>query len=106
MTIRQPLPNRRRTITESRDWCGRPLIVSVGIDDHGVVREVFADHAKSGSDADASLDDSLVVVSLALQSGWSIGDILRHLGREGTDVTAPAASVLGYAIEIAAGMGV
>lgn len=100
--MRKPLPNRRQSITVESEWANRPLTVSVGMNDEGAIREVFADHAKVGSDGDAMLDDCLVVLSLALQKGWTISEFKSHIGREGTDQMAPAASVLGYVIELSA----
>lgn len=101
---RDSLPARRQNETLEVEWAGRPLTVCVGIDDRGLVKEIFADHAKVGSDAHAVLSDALVLASLLLQLGAKIGDLAHHLGRESVDSQAPAASVLGYIVEQAAQM--
>ena len=103
--MRTPLPNRRPCEASTvYDASGRRMDVCVGFDADGRVREIFADGAKIGSEAEADIDDGLVVTSLYLQSGAKITDIARHIGREAITPEAPAASRLGLAIMTAAAM--
>lgn len=101
--MRKALPNRRpcETITVY-DAAGKPMDVSVGYDSTGHVREIFADGHKIGSDAEADIDDALVMVSIALQTGWPVAKLAKRIGRESVVPGAPAASRIGLAIETAA----
>lgn len=96
--MRQRLPDRRLTITDRVDWAGRTYLVGVGFDADGVVREIFVDGVKGGSDEEAILGDAGVLVSLLLQSGWSVERLADHVGREGVLPGRPAASILGLAL--------
>lgn len=100
---RTVLPNRRPCETVTIGGLdGRPIDICVGYDQSGRVREIFADGHKIGSDADAALDDGLVMASILLQHGVSVSELSRHIGRESIVRDAPAASMLGLAIEAAA----
>lgn len=103
---RTPLPNRRPSESKDTQWAGKPITICVGRDERGDVREVFADYAKVGSDAQAVIADGLVLLSLLLQHGVSITEVAVHLGRESVDPDAPAASVLGFVVAEAAGLAV
>jgi len=102
VSARQPLPNRRHCETIAVHWAGRPWSIGVGFDDSHFAREIFADGAKVGSEREAELDDACILVSMMLQSGWAIADLQARLSREGIDPAAPAASIVGLAIKIAA----
>lgn len=101
---RKSLTNRRPNESLDLVWAGAPLTVCVGFDDEGRVKEVFADHAKVGSDTHALLSDALVLTSILLQSGARISSLARHLGRESVTPGAQAASALGFIVESAARM--
>lgn len=99
---RIPLPDRRPSETIVFAWAGREWTITVGFDDSHYVREIFADGAKIGSEREAELDDACILISMLLQSGWLIQDLLAKLSRQGIDPEAPAASVFGLMCKIAA----
>lgn len=99
---RERLPDRRLQQTETLVWNGREWVMSVGFTPDGRVLEVFTKGLKAGSTLDAIADDVCVLLSLLLQSGYSAAALARHLGREATDTTAPAASPIGLLAEMAA----
>ena len=96
------LPDRRQGITQAVTWRGTPLTVQLGFDGAGAVREIFINGAKGGSDVEALFDDACILASILLQYGVSPEELAQHLGREGTDPTSPAASLIGQAARIAA----
>lgn len=99
---RTHLPHRRPCETVSVEFRGRIFAVSVGFDRNGDVREVFGKGLKTGGAAEAELDDALVLMSHLLQRGVRISEIATYLGRESTDITAPAASSIGMIAAAAA----
>jgi len=101
---RDRLPNRRLQSTEVVAWRGQEWLMSVGFDHFGTVREAFVKGLKSGSAMDAIMDDACVLLSLLLQAGYTASDVDSHLGREGVDSFAPAASPLGLPAQVAATM--
>ena len=69
--------------------------VSFGVEpETGIIGEVFIRGSKSGSDMDILLDDATVILSLALQYGVPLDQLIHslHTGREegGTSVLARA----------------
>ncbi|MBK8159161.1 MAG: hypothetical protein IPK59_10475 [Rhodospirillaceae bacterium] len=96
---RQPLPARRQSRTRTLTWKDDNLIhvfeLTVGFNDRGEVREIFANSPKIRNQVKAQIDDALVVFSRALQFGDSIAEIAASLGREGIDADSPAASIYG-----------
>ena len=102
--MRQELRPRRPNASRDVDWQNKKLTVTVGFDEADRICEVFADYAKPGSDTHAVLSDGLVMMSYVLQHGIDVEDLARHLGREGIDPLAPAASILGYVAITAAEM--
>lgn len=96
---RTRLPNRRPSIAATIDWQGKTWLLGTGFDRGGKVREVFLNGPKIGSDAEALLADACVVISLLLQHGLAAPELARHLGREGIEPGAPAASPLGHIAE-------
>jgi len=71
---RTRLPNRRSQVTEIVTYVRPDGIeirypISLGLDDEGRVKEVFAAGAKQGTDIEFILDDACVVISIALQHG-------------------------------------
>ena len=112
---RKRLPNRRINRTIEINWpvgSDRYYTLSVGFDEDGTVRELFADWQKAGSDLESIIDDACVGYSLALQFGASIASLARSLGRDGSfsvahmrtgeAIETPAASILGQICQIAA----
>ena len=99
---RTRLLNRRPQISTEIVFGGQLWTLSCGFDDGGKVRELFLFTTLGGSDIEALVDDAAIMISLLLQHGLSIRDLARHLGRQGIDATAPAASLLGLAVITAA----
>ncbi|WP_339952307.1 hypothetical protein [uncultured Albimonas sp.] len=96
---RRVLPHRRRNETVGLEHQGQHLTVTVGFDDDGHAREVFADGARLGSDLAHVIADACVVMSLALQHDCAAPDLVKSLSvtpdlARGEDATRPA-SVLG-----------
>ena len=65
-------------------------------------REIFLSSRKVGSDAEGLAHDGAIALSLLLQMGMSATELALHLGRQGADAQAPAASFLGLAAHRAA----
>ena len=106
---RRALPHRRRNETVGIEHQGQHLTVTVGFDDDGHAREVFADGAKLGSDLAHVIADACVVMSLALQHDCAPADLTTSLGVvpdpvRGEDATRPA-SVLGAIAAVVAVAG-
>ena len=101
---RSRLPNRRRSLTSTILWpvdSGALVDLSVGFDADILPREVFCRSRKTDSDVDYTADDAAVLVSLCLQSGYSLGEIAHSLGR--TSDGKPA-SIIGALVEAAIGI--
>lgn len=97
MTPRTPLPNRRPTLILDVVWNGHPLTVGVGYDLDGNPRDAFAD-TQRGGDMAATLNDTCVLISIALQHGIAPEALAKSLGRvpdvlAGGGATAPASPV-------------
>ena len=89
---RKRLPNRRISRTIEVNWpvgSDRHYTISIGFDERGTVRELFADWQKAGSDLESIIDDACVGYSLALQFGANIADLAQALGREGSSHWSP-----------------
>ncbi|MBL4808206.1 MAG: hypothetical protein JKY31_13115 [Rhodobacteraceae bacterium] len=78
---RKPLPARRQSTTSNVRYDPIDFTVTVGFDDQGNPKEVFADGAKTGSVMAAMIADSCVAVSLLLQWGATPNDIAKTLLR-------------------------
>lgn len=101
---RKRLPNRRPSITLNRDWRGRNIAITVGIDPAtGLVRELFASApGQTGSDVDHTLADAAVIASLAFQRSASPGELAHSLGELPTwDGQSEPASPVGLIIDAA-----
>jgi len=102
--MRQKLNNRRPTITRVLETETAKYYISFGLDlgDYNI-REVFIRGSKSGSDMDILLDDASVVLSLALQYGLPLEQLLHslHTGREegGTSIIAKVIAVMNEEID-------
>lgn len=87
---RERLPNRRLQITEPVSHGKMRFLLTVGFDRAGRAREAFVarnpdidaelSSFKSGSELEHILDDSCVLLSLALQAGHAIADVTQRLG--------------------------
>lgn len=84
---RAQLPNRRRNVTEkvTHTWAtgnGIKLIVTFGFDDRHKVRELFCADSKQGVDMRIMIGDACMAVSLLLQHGHSVQDVLDKMAPE------------------------
>lgn len=95
MSGRTRLPNRRPQLAVNESWAGREWRVGMGFDTAGKVREVFARGVKTGQHLEGLLDDACILMSILLQSGMDAAALAAHLGREGVDPAAGAASLIG-----------
>lgn len=106
---RTPLPGRRPNITETAEYRGQPIAITVGFDLDGTPREVFANGAKEGSDMQHTLCDSCIIISIALQSGIEATALSRHLGtipgwvngKEGEVPASPLGVIMGIVVSAA-----
>jgi len=92
---RRKLENRRLNVTTCLKTESGKYHVSFGVEpETGRIGEVFIRGSKSGSDMDILLDDATVILSLALQYGVPLDQLIHslHTGREegGTSVLARA----------------
>ena len=78
--MREVLPNRRISVTNTAEHEGMKYSVTVGYNDNQIPKEVFIRSVKPGSQIDEILDDTSVVVSLALQNGLTIPELRRSIG--------------------------
>ena len=102
--MRQKLNNRRPTITRVLETETDKYYVSFGLDLGDLtIREVFIRGSKIGSDMERLLDDASVVLSLALQYGLPLDQLLHslHTGREegGTSIVARAIALMNEEID-------
>lgn len=82
--MRTKLPNRRDNTTLQIDWlqasgATRHVLVTVGIDPHGKVSEVFTADFKAGSDHLAIVTDTCILISQLLQRGIGIEEMVRSM---------------------------
>ncbi|MEM7046037.1 MAG: hypothetical protein AAF442_00075 [Pseudomonadota bacterium] len=77
---RHRLPNRRLAVTHKVAWDWREERITIGYDDQGRAREVFASGRVADSKIDAMLIDTGIVLSLALQYGIPISEIAAAVG--------------------------
>lgn len=110
MTRRRRLPNRREAVTESIEFfAGDGRIAryeaAVGFDELGRAKELFLSGAKAGSDMAATLADTAVALSVALQHGVSATSMAVSIARvapaDGLRAGTPA-SVVGAALDLLA----
>ena len=88
---RQRLPNRRPAVTETLEVGGQVVTATVGFDpEDDSPRELFLKADKEGSLQNALLDDTAVVVSIALQCGVSAETLARSVGRLPASPVTPA----------------
>ena len=109
---RQRLPNRRPCETRTLEIAGQVFSATVGVDPNdGRPLEIFLSGVKDGTQLAAILDDTSVVVSVALQHGVTAAALAKSVARMPaalpvpTDLaadpahTAPA-SVIGAALDL------
>ena len=105
---RKCLPARRPSIIRDVSWTGADgqavtCAVGIGFDMNGEVAEVFASDIKIGSAMRALLEDTAVIVSVALQHGVAPAALAHSIGRVPTaEGTAPA-SMVGAIVDVLVG---
>ena len=93
MTERQRLPNRRTNETVNVTHDGHAYAVTLGFDPAtGEVREIFT-QGKVGSQMDAILADTSIILSILLQYGVQPSSFAGSMGRLGP--SGEPASVIG-----------
>ena len=111
---RQRLPNRRPSETRELQLPHATVVATVGFDPtDGRPRELFLSGAKDGTEMAAILDDTSVVVSVALQHGVTAAALAKSVARVPaaplvpTDLAKPPrsmhtvpASVIGAALDL------
>lgn len=101
---RKYLPTRRPNLTTDMLYDGTLYAVTVGFcPDTGEPREIFTHGARVGSNMDAILDDSSILLSLLLQHGVEPAALARSVGRLGRG--GQCASVIGALTDLLAGKG-
>lgn len=96
------LPQRRRCVTKAATWnapdgSAHTFTVSVGLDDQGMPREAFCDHAKGAMQA--TLSDVCTLISIALQHNITPQALAKSLGRVPLWGGEASASPVGTIIE-------
>jgi hypothetical protein len=96
------LPNCRKNIHLNVPFDGsrgrhRTYDVCFGLDDDNIVREVFCDVAKTGTELQDLVHDACIAASIALQFGARIGELAHSMCelREENELSGPPASPLG-----------
>ena len=99
---RERLPNRRMTVTETVEWGGKTWLIGVGFNAHGEAREVFVNGdqergVKPGSEYLSLMQDACIVLSLLLQHGQRLADLVATLDRHFPGADRQAASPIALA---------
>lgn len=77
--------------------------VTVGFDQNRRGKEIFATGPKEGSVMRFLVEDFCVTASLLLQSGYSLVELSRSLGRDDGEQYSPLGALVRFACEIEAG---
>jgi hypothetical protein len=102
---RERLPNRRPSLTEDIGVGDRVYSATIGFDRFCRPKEIFLAGAREGSDMQAVLDDTAIVVSLALQNGIPAAALRMSMSRAPlphSGAPRAPASVIGAAIDFIA----
>jgi hypothetical protein len=101
---RTALPNKRPHLVHKLVHAGTSYNVGFGFDEHGVVREAFADAKRTGTDVQALLHDACLLISVLAQNGMHFRDIAKMCGEnvpEGQTEGQPS-SIIGLIARIGA----
>jgi hypothetical protein len=82
MSLRQRLPNRRRSETFELELNGLRYLVSFSRFGDGRAGEIFIQNSKPGSTSDCYMRDAAISASLALQYGCSVETLRRAVLRD------------------------
>lgn len=91
---REKLPPRRRSATRKIRHLGRSYHITVGFAADGRPLEVFAHGARSGSDQDAIVDDSCILLSYAYQFGVRPVELEQRFSRSDRSLIGAIAGVV------------
>ena len=95
--MRKKLPHRRPSVTRTFETTSDRYHISFGIDpEDQQAREIFIHGSKIGSDLEILLDDASIILSLALQHGLPLSQLMHSLN---TDREEEGKSVLAAAIK-------
>ena len=75
---RRILPQRRMSLTFDLVFKNQLVGITAGFFPNGDLGEVFVDAGKTGSDIQSITHDAAFVVSLAIQRGASISELIQH----------------------------
>lgn len=81
ISTRSRLPNRRPSHLETLEVGGQAITACIGFDEHDRPKELFLSGAKNGTDLAAILEDTSVILSVALQFGVPIMALAKSVGR-------------------------
>ncbi len=101
---RTPLPNRRPNQTLKLNFNGQEIFVTLGYDpDTGEVKEVFGSAKNVTSDIDYLIADCCVAISIALQRGAALDQLLRSMSFRpvvgDADKISEPASLIGFVLQ-------
>ena len=105
--LRTILPNRRDNRSERVTWTDQSnppttiaFTVTVGFDRDLWVREVFAADFRPDGMVRFMMEDTCVLISLLLQHGYRLDDVVGKLARDKTASRTPLAALLASAAEL------
>lgn len=87
--VARPLPNRRVNRGIDVKFRGGVIHFGIGFFEDGQPAEIFIDSSKVGSELRETMIALAKLVSLSLQYGSPIGEIV-HILRDGSDTSIPA----------------
>jgi len=76
------LPNRRHGVTVPVEHRGQTFACTFSWADDGYIRECFMRSTKEGNDFSALMVDSCIAVSLLLQHGLHMADLVKAFGED------------------------
>jgi hypothetical protein len=79
--VRRRLPQRRSSVTFELNFWGQKFAVGIGYYPDGQIGEVFVSADKIGGQIEASARDAAILISIALQFGAPLENILHALTR-------------------------
>ena len=106
-SARRQLPNRRRCIMHDVTVDNRTYTACIGLYSDDTPGELFLDGLKPGSAMAATLQDSAVAVSIALQHGVKATEMAKSMSRQPALAWQPSAepaSVIGASLDLMEGM--
>lgn len=82
---RTPLPNRRHGLTVPVEHRSMTFDCTFGWSDDGHIREAFMRSTKEGNDFSALMVDACVCLSMLLQHGLTMADLVKAFGEDRAD---------------------